>query len=525
MLREDLFIDLIDTELQQKISDCQDLDRDTADAVKLLLNDGPSELRNDLADWTIKETDGKKLIFYKNRNYIPANDELRREIVQRYHDAMTAGHPGELQTFNAVAQHYWWPGLRTFIKNYVRGCGVCQQFKINRRPSKPALVPIPASKSLRPFAQIAADFITDLPVSKGYDSILSVVDHGHTKGVILIPCNKTITAEETAQLLIDHVYKRFGIPEKMISDRGPQFAAQVFREILKALEIESSLSTAYHPQTDGTTERFNQEIETWLSIYCLAFPETWAEHLAILEFTHNNRRHADRPYTPFELMLGINPRTMPTTFDSEYHPSIEDRMKHLEKIRHEALAAHELARQRMTARIKSTFKPFSMGQRVWLESKNLNLGYNKKIKAKREGPFEITEVLGPTSYRIKIPEHWKQVRVHDVFHATLLTPYVETETHGPNFTRPSPEIDTEDTFEVERILKHKKRQSDGQYLYRILWKGYPISEATWEEEKDLTGAMTILNQYKTTHIKEKKTPQTRKEPVKKANKKQTRKRT
>lgn len=450
MLLENLFISLIDTELQEKIVASGEMDSDARDAIKLLLEEGPKEARSDLEDWTIEKAEDHTLLFYKEKNYVPQNIELRREIVAKYHDALTAGHPGELETFNAVQEHYFWPGMRTFVWNYVKGCAVCQQFKINQHPSKPALVAIDGAKSLRPFAQIAADFITDLPVSNGFDSILSVVDHGHTKGVILIPCHKTITAEQTAQLLVDNVFKRFGIPDKMISDRGPQFAAKVFREFLGILEIKSTLSTAFHPQTDRTTEWYNQEIETWLGIFCLAFPEEWSQHLGILEFTHNNRRHSERPYTPFQLMMGINPKAMPTSFEFTEYPAAEQRIKHLERIRQEALAAHQVAQQKILARIKSNFKPFSLGQKVWLDSKNLNLGYNKKIKAKREGPFVIKEVLGPVTYRLKLPEHWKRVKLHDVFHANLLMPYIETEVHGPNKTRPSPDI--EGMLEVERIL-------------------------------------------------------------------------
>ena len=103
------------------------------------------------------------------------------------------------------------------------------------------------------------DFITDLPPIDNFDSILVVVDQGLSKGVILIPCNKTVTAEDTARLLLDNLYKRFGLPDKIISDRGPQFASKAFIELLKLLGIESALSTAFHPQTDGTTERVNQE--------------------------------------------------------------------------------------------------------------------------------------------------------------------------------------------------------------------------------------------------------------------------
>ena len=101
------------------------------------------------------------------------------------------------------------------------------------------------------------DFITDLPPVKGHDSILVIVDQGLTKEIILIPCSKTITAEGTAQLLLENLYKRFGLPDKIILDRGPQFASKTFVELLKLLGIKSSLSTTYHPQTDGTTERVN----------------------------------------------------------------------------------------------------------------------------------------------------------------------------------------------------------------------------------------------------------------------------
>ena len=102
---------------------------------------------------------------------------------------------------------------------------------------------------------------------------------------------------------MENLYKRFGLPDKIISDRGPQFASKAFLELLKLLGIKSALSTAYHPQIDGTTEQVNQEIEAYLSIYCASHPEEWPRALHTLEFTHNNRRHADRQHTPFELMF------------------------------------------------------------------------------------------------------------------------------------------------------------------------------------------------------------------------------
>jgi Integrase zinc binding domain len=136
--------------------------------------------------------------------------------VQRYHDHQMAGHPGELQTFNVVKEHYWWPGLRVFVKNYVQGCGICQQFKIDRNPSKPAFIPLKGARLMRPFASCSMDLIMDLPPINGCNSILIMVDRGNTKGVILIPTDKT--QEGAGQLFLDNLYKRFGLPDEMLSD-------------------------------------------------------------------------------------------------------------------------------------------------------------------------------------------------------------------------------------------------------------------------------------------------------------------
>ena len=187
------------------------------------------------------------------------------------------------------------------------------------------------------------DLITDLPQSGGFDSILVVVNQGLTKGIILIPCNKTITMEGMARLLLENLYKQFGLLDKIISDRGPQFASHSFRELTKLLGITSSLTTAYHPQSDGATEHTNQEIEAYLSIYCSSHLEDWPLALHTLEFTHNNRRHANRTHTPFKLMFGLSPVSVPLSFKHTKYPAIEERMKTLQKNLEEALAAHELA--------------------------------------------------------------------------------------------------------------------------------------------------------------------------------------
>jgi reverse transcriptase-like protein/integrase-like protein/chromodomain-containing protein/p58 integrase-like protein len=495
MLPDDMFLNLIDVDLQRKIAMTEDLDNNAAEALKLILETAPTSMTAGLDDWKVETSNGQNILFYKGKNYIPRNTELRRELVKTFHDHETAGHPGEIGTYNAIRQHYWWPGLRTFVKNYVQGCGICQQFKIDRTPSKPAYIPTEGAKSLRPFANCSMDLITDLPPAEGFDSILVVVDQGLSKGVILIPCNKTITSEATARLLLENLYKRFGLPDKIISDRGPQFASKAFLELLKLLGIKSALSTAYHPQTDGTTERVNQEIEAYLSIYCASHPEEWPQALHTLEFTHNNRRHADRQNTPFELMFGESPLAIPLSFENTKYPSIEEKMGALLRNREEALAAHELSRSRMIERRRSAFVPFKKGDKVWLDSRNLRTIYHKKMKPKREGPFTITEVLGPVTYRLQLPAAW---RIHNVFHATLLKPYKENEIYGKNYTEPPPElVEGEEVYEVETILNHRRRGRGYQYF--IKWRGYPISDASWEPEHAFSDDGDTLQQYKLRH--------------------------
>ena len=174
-----------------------------------------------------------------------------------------AGHPGILKTCQLVSSEFWWLGLASYVCSYVKGCASCQQHKVNMHPSKPLLLPIPSTSSC-PFQQISCDLIMDLPLSNGFDTLLVVVDHGLTKGVILCPTKKTIDAAGVAALFFSKVFRRFGLYNKIISDRGPQFVSAFAKELGKLLGYELALSTAYHPQTNGETEQVNQELETYL---------------------------------------------------------------------------------------------------------------------------------------------------------------------------------------------------------------------------------------------------------------------
>jgi hypothetical protein len=174
-------------------------------------------------------------------------------------------------------------------------------------------------------------------------------------------------------------------------------------------------------------------------------------------------------------------------------PALESRLSELEEARKEALAVHEKAQRTMREQISSKFRPWKVGDKVWLEGRNLRLRYpSKKLAPRRDGPFEIAQVISPVTFRLRLPPTWK---IHDVFHASLLTSYKETMEHGPNYSNPPGDlIGGEEEFELDRILSHRGTRGRRQYL--VSWKGYFAAENTWEPEGNLKHVQTILRAYK-----------------------------
>jgi len=205
--------------------------------------------------------------------------------------------------------------MTVFVKNYIAGCAICQQMKINTHPSSPGLIPIKGQKETKPFSQVTSDFIIDLPKSNGFDSLMVMVDHGATKRVISIPCNKMINATLMAQNYIDHVYRCFGLPDSFLSDHGPQFFLQVFREMAQLLGIKTLRTTVYHPQTDGETERVNQELKIYFQVFCSNNPKMWKLLNSLMEFSHNQKVHSTTKQNPFYLMMGYKPKDILLAFD------------------------------------------------------------------------------------------------------------------------------------------------------------------------------------------------------------------
>jgi hypothetical protein len=248
-------------------------------------------------------------VWYKDGRQVVAGDiKAKRHIIQSHHDSPVHGHPGISKTIQLTEQLYWWPRMRVDIMEYVKGCADCQRHKVNTRPTKAPLQPIYPKAETTPFETVALDFIVKLPISQGFDSILTVTDQGCTKAAIFIPCNEDITAEETAALYIKHVFAHFGLPTKVISNQDPRFMSKFIQAACKVTGVKHAPSTAYHPRTDGQSERSNQWLETAIRFITDQKQKNWAPYLPIAQFAHNNWPSDTTRKSPFFLLMGFNPR-------------------------------------------------------------------------------------------------------------------------------------------------------------------------------------------------------------------------
>src|SRR5271169_188234 len=183
--------------------------------------------------------------------------------MQMHHNDPLTGHYGVAKTIELLLRNYYFLNIHSYVKKYVSTCDLCSHGKTPRHLKHSELAPLPAPSG--PWKGISCDFVTDLPVSKGYDSLFVVGDR-LTKMFHLVPCTKTTTAPEFAQIFIDYVIRLHGIPDSIVSDRGSIFTSQFWTALSKALNLKKRLSTAFHPQTDGQTERMNQTVEQYLRI-------------------------------------------------------------------------------------------------------------------------------------------------------------------------------------------------------------------------------------------------------------------
>jgi hypothetical protein len=443
-----------------------------------------------LSKWTLSHNLSLKDGFHWNgsRLVIVEDNNLRRGVISLYHDSLTAGHPGISKTLWAVSRDYWWPNMKLSVTNYIKGCATCQSCKNNPTNPKPPLFPITTDPNSLPFETIALDFITKLPMSSTYDTILTITDHDCSKASIFIPCNETIDAEKTALLYATYVLPHYGLPKRIISDRDPRFTSSFTKELCKLLQIDQNISTAYHPQTDGQSERTNQWLEQYLRIFTNFKQDNWASWLPLAQFTHNSWPSSTTKKTPFDLLMGHTPRVH-QTFRFSTVPSVDQRMQQIKESRQQAQDAIRRS-QNLMIKSHTRFTPYCVGDRVWLDAKNLHTTHpSAKLAPRRHGPFLVTSAISHTSYRLKLPPQWK---IHNVFHASLLTPYKETPEHGPNFAEPSPDlIDGEPEWEVEQLLGSRRRRNQLQYLVR--WKGFSEAHDSWEPSAHIHADQLVTN--------------------------------
>ena len=429
--------------------------------------------------WNIERREG---VWWKGTALVVTQpNELAKGLMETFHDSKTAGHPGTERTYQQVSRDHWWPELRKFIRAYVKGCGVCQQNKAITHPNKPPLHPIDPPQNPDPFKVISVDLIVKLPKSQGYDAILTITDQGSTKAVVLIPCKEEMGTEDLARLYKERAFPYIGLPSKLISDRDVRFTSGLFKEICKQLGIQQNMSSAYHPQTDGESERTNQTVETALRIFGNFRQDDWSEWLPLVQYHLNSHVSNTTRFAPFDLWMGYIPRAHQPDRAS-IMPEVQKRKEQLFEARKQAQESMKRAQQSW---VKETqHRPYQKGQRVWLEGKNLKTSHpTAKLRPKRFGPFAVTEVLGPTTYRLELPPTWK---IHNAFHGALLSPYHETMEHGENFPEPPPElVERGLEYEVGRILKSRRHGRGKALQFLVHWKGYSTAHDSWEPKENI----------------------------------------
>jgi hypothetical protein len=311
--------------------------------------------------------------------------------------------------------------MRTHIRRYVSSCQQCARIKNTTHKPYGLLQPLEIPN--RPWQSIAMDFIVKLPPSHGYDSIWVVCDR-MTRAAHFVPIRETIDAPELSRLYLDRIFRHHGFPQAIVSDRGSVFVSSFFTELMKICGTKMKPSTAFHPQTDGLTERTNQILETYLRAYCSYQQDDWVDYLALAEFVFNNTTNSSTQQTPFFANSGFHPDFDITITERSTNPSAAELTTRLAIIREELQAELSHSNEYMSKYYNQRHLPapkFSPGDKVWLLRRNIKTTRpSEKLDYKKIGPYEIIEKRGKSSYLLKLPSSLK--RLHPVFHVSLLEP-------------------------------------------------------------------------------------------------------
>ena len=445
-----------------------------------LLNSLKAASRDYCNQGTLSLEKRDELLWSQNKIFVPL--ETRHLVLSTFHDHKLAGHFGARKTAELVSRTFWWPRWRQDCKAYVSACIRCQRNKGPIMKSWGLLKPLPIPE--RPWSEISMDFIVDVPPSGGFTSIFVVVDR-FSKMAHFLPMVGTPSATETAKKFFKEVVRLHGTPRSIVSDRGVQFTSKFWRELCKTLDIKVCLSSAYHPQSNGQTERTNQTLEQYLRCFCSASQDDWYSLLPSAEFAYNNSIHSTTNQTPFWSNFGFHPSFLPNSFPETSVPAVQDliasiqqNFRRLQETMHQAQEDYK----KFFDRRKKESPIFEIGEKVLLSAANLRLHIpSRKLGPRYIGPFKIKRKINDVAFELDLPSSYK---IHPVFHVSLLKPVVPES--FPDRIEPPPtpvEIEGELEFEVEAILGCRKRGRQLQYL--VKWKGYPPEDNSWEPSKNL----------------------------------------
>jgi hypothetical protein len=383
------------------------------------------------------------------------------------------------------------------IIEYIRSCLECQKDKATRH--KPYGLLSPLELPYTPWTSIAMDFITDLPLSEDCDQLWVIVDR-FTKMAHFIPLKKEQkTAEYLVKIFTHEIWRFHGIPTDIISDRDSRFTLTEWKQFLGILGVRPRMSTSFHPQTDGQTERINQTIEAYLRSFINYEMDNWVGLLPMAEFAYNNSVTQATGMSPFYANYGrypgcTNPSNTPTSDDMQ-----EGYINHLVSVQGLVTRNLKATQERMKkyADLKRRDAPeFKIGDLVMLDGRHIQTRQPKdKLDHKKHSHFAIEKVISPTAMQLSLPRKWK---IHNTFHVSILEPY-------NNGTRPPPDllkiieeagdIEGNEEWEIEEILSSRKVK--GKVLYQVKWKGYPLKKDHTEEpyESFIVGGLQSLQEF------------------------------
>ncbi|KAL0549730.1 hypothetical protein IC582_014217 [Cucumis melo] len=429
-------------------------------------------------------------LLFERRLCVPSDSAVKTELLSEAHSSPFSMHPGSTKMYQDLKRVYWWRNMKSEVAEFVSKCLVCQQVKVPRQ--KPAGLLQPLSIPEWKWENVSMDFITGLPRTlKGFTVIWVVVDR-LTKSAHFVPGKSTYTASKWAQLYMSEIVRLHGVPVSIVSDRDARFTSKFWKGLQTAMGTRLDFSTAFHPQTDGQTERLNQVLEDMLRACALEFPGSLDSHLHLMEFAYNNSYQATIGMTPFEALYGKCCRS-PVCWGEVGEQRlmgpelVQSTNEAIQKIRSRMHTAQ--SRQKSYADVRRKDHEFEVGDKVFLKVAPMRgvLRFERrgKLSPRFVGPFEILERIGPVAYRLALPPSLSTV--HDVFHVSMLRKYVPDPSHVADYE--PLEIDENLSYTeqpVEVLAREVKTLRNKEIpLVKVLWRNHRVEEATWEREDDM----------------------------------------